>query len=103
MTTRGVPIKSQLSSHKLFSKNFSSYVDMVDQATLYDNNMQSSDPVVIAEKGRNELKQSEKVSVDVGGSLVVKHKELFQRFLSKSNLNENARNFSELYPKSTPK
>ena len=35
MTRRGVPVKGQLRSHKLFAKSLKKYIEMVDAAKIY--------------------------------------------------------------------
>ena len=38
MTKRGVPVKAQLRSHKLFAKSIEKYISVVDAAKIYSTN-----------------------------------------------------------------
>lgn len=80
---RGVPIPSQIRSHKLFSENFEKYCELVDEFTLYDNN-RASEPYIIAER-------------KIEGDFRKKEPE-YSSFLMKKEANVNATNYLELYP-----
>eukprot|EP00475_Leptophrys_vorax_P023210 TRINITY_DN3169_c0_g1_i1.p1 TRINITY_DN3169_c0_g1~~TRINITY_DN3169_c0_g1_i1.p1 ORF type:complete len:382 (+),score=64.17 TRINITY_DN3169_c0_g1_i1:732-1877(+) len=83
-TGRSVRIDAQLRSHKLFSMNFSRYVDLLDEIELYDNTQESASvPGLIARKLH-------------GGELEILDSQAFEYFNSISKINTNARQSSEL-------
>jgi len=88
ITGRGVPVHSQLRSHRLFSENFEEYVNLVDGAMLYDNSAPSSkpdsDPTIIFTK-------------ELNGTISIQHPQRYKRFLKKKSLNDDAQNADELY------
>nr|CAJ2471902.1 unnamed protein product [Leishmania braziliensis] len=91
-TNRGVPISTQLRSFKLFAENFTNYVSLVDEATLYNNNVfvkleKGELPPVLAEC--NERTQYK---------LLVHDEQAFQQFLRQQQINDEADNVLELYP-----
>lgn len=80
---RGVPIKEQLKSHKLFTQHFLEYVDWVDECQLYENDEKA---VLVAEKtGKDE-------------PFVIKDEARYQAFLRKATLDINAASADQLYP-----
>ncbi|KAG5493932.1 hypothetical protein JKF63_01764 [Porcisia hertigi] len=91
-TNRGVPISMQLRSFKLFAENFHDYVSMVDETTLYNNNVfvkleDGELPPVLAEcNEKTEYK------------LAVHDEAAFQQFLRQQHLNEHADNVMEVFP-----
>ncbi|SCU65361.1 Zeta toxin, putative [Trypanosoma equiperdum] len=87
-TGRSVPIKTQLRSFRLFAENFVEYVSLVDEATLYNNNV-----IVDLEKGELPPVVAEKRE----GKLVVVDHDAYALFLGQRGLNENAGNALELY------
>ncbi|CAJ1992540.1 Zeta toxin [Leishmania donovani] len=94
-TNRGVPISMQLRSFKLFAENFTDYVRMVDETTLFNNNI-----FVKLEKGELPPVLAE-CSNTTNGQLVVHDDAAFQQFLRQQQINDDADNVLELYP-STP-
>lgn len=46
---RSVPIPQLIRSHMLFSENFEKFVELMDEAVLYNNTLESG-PYIIAEK-----------------------------------------------------
>ncbi|CBZ30303.1 conserved hypothetical protein [Leishmania mexicana MHOM/GT/2001/U1103] len=91
-TNRGVPISMQLRSFKLFAENFMDYVRMVDETTLFNNNV-----FVKLEKGELPLVLAE-CSTKTDGKLVVHDEAAFQQFLRQQQINDDADNVLELYP-----
>ncbi|KAG5468238.1 hypothetical protein LSCM1_02216 [Leishmania martiniquensis] len=91
-TNRGVPISMQLRSFKRFAENFYDYVSLVDQTTLYNNNIfvkleNGELPPVLAECNENTNRK-----------LMVHDEAAFQQFLRQQQINENADNVLQVYP-----
>mmetsp|Transcript_24561 Transcript_24561/g.27320 ORF Transcript_24561/g.27320 Transcript_24561/m.27320 type:complete len:574 (-) Transcript_24561:48-1769(-) len=84
VTTRGVPVYSQLESHRQFSVNFEGYVKSVDQAMLFYNG--EKDPILIAHKEGK------------GKELEVLDKKRYKHFISKKDINSKAKSAAELFP-----
>lgn len=91
-TNRGVPISMQLRSFKLFSENFADYVAMVDETTLYNNNV-----FVDLEKGELPPVLAE-CTEETGNKLVIHDEAAFHQFLRQQQINENADNMMQVYP-----
>ncbi|KAG5493169.1 hypothetical protein GH5_01909 [Leishmania sp. Ghana 2012 LV757] len=91
-TNRGVPISMQLRSFKLFAENFFDYVSLVDETTLYNNNV-----FVTLEKGELPPVLAE-CNEKTNRKLVVHDEAAFQQFLRQQQINENADNVLEVYP-----
>ncbi|CAG9582069.1 conserved hypothetical protein [Leishmania major strain Friedlin] len=91
-TNRGVPISVQLRSFKLFAENFTDYVSLVDETTLFNNNV-----FVKLEKGELPPVLAE-CSSKTNGKLVVHDDAAFQQFLRQQQINDDADNVLELYP-----
>ncbi|KAK7200779.1 Zeta toxin [Novymonas esmeraldas] len=91
-TNRGVPISMQLRSFKLFAENFHEYVALVDEVTLYNNNVfvdldKGELPPILAEC-------TEKTKYQ----LVVHDEAAFHQFLRQQQINDNAGSVLEVYP-----
>lgn len=91
-TGRGVPIKTQLLSFKLFAENFPVYAELVDEATLYNNNVfvnlaKGELPPVLAHRDASEVDE-----------LHVLDNDAYQLFMKQRTLNVDADNILELYP-----
>jgi len=86
LTGRGVPVRGQLKSHQLFSKNFKEYVNLFDSVKLYDNNTRkdTNEPLLIAWKDK------------IGSELEFKLPE-YDRFLDKIHINPDANDIHHLY------
>eukprot|EP00760_Papus_ankaliazontas_P012794 PhM_4_TR15558/c0_g1_i1/m.82696 len=89
-TTRGVPIRSLLQSHKRFSENFPRYVEMFDSVTLYNNNVRvdldaGEVPPVIARKE------------GPGRPLEVLNRDAYTTFLKYQTIDENAVRAADLF------
>ncbi|GET92255.1 hypothetical protein, conserved [Leishmania tarentolae] len=91
-TNRGVPISMQLRSFKLFAENFSEYVRMVDETTLYNNNI-----FVKLDKGELPPVLAE-CNSQTNYQLVVHDEAAFQQFTRQQQINDEADNVLELYP-----
>lgn len=87
---RGVPVKAQLRSYKLYSEAFESYAAQCDEATLYDTNQR-----IDMEKGETPLVAAEKRE---GGTLDVVDERSYAHFLSHRSLNEHATCADDLFP-----
>lgn len=93
-TNRGVPISTQLRSFKLFSENFADYVTMMDETTLYNNNV-----FVDLKKGELPPVMAE-CSEKTGHKLQIDDEAAFQQFVKQQQINEDADNATEVYPAS---
>nr|ACS87792.1 conserved hypothetical protein [Angomonas deanei] len=91
-TNRGVPISMQLRSFKMFSENFADYVAMVDETTLYNNNV-----FVNLEKGELPPVMAE-CNESTGHKLAICDEAAFQQFIKQQQINENADNVMQVYP-----
>uniref|UniRef100_A0A7S4CQI9 Zeta toxin domain-containing protein n=1 Tax=Eutreptiella gymnastica TaxID=73025 RepID=A0A7S4CQI9_9EUGL len=87
---RGVPITSQLQSHKMYSANFESYLDLFDASTLLDNNHVSAKTV--AAKGSTIMAKE-----DDPKELQILDPEAYATFLRKQYINPDACGSSDLY------
>ncbi|KPI90445.1 hypothetical protein ABL78_0375 [Leptomonas seymouri] len=90
-SNRGVPISMQLRSFKLFSKNFTDYVAMMDETTLYNNNV-----FVNLEKGELPPVMAE-CNEETGNKLLIHDEAAFQQFMKQQQINENAKSVMEVY------
>ncbi|RNE96247.1 hypothetical protein TraAM80_09902 [Trypanosoma rangeli] len=88
-TGRGVPIPMQLRSFRLFSENFETYIEWVDKAILFNNNV-----VVNLTKGELPPVLAEKTE----DGLLIHDEEAYALFLRHRLLREDADNALELYP-----
>ncbi|EKF33543.1 hypothetical protein MOQ_002589 [Trypanosoma cruzi marinkellei] len=87
-TGRGVPIQMQLRSFRLFAENFERYIELVDSATLLNNN-------VFADLKKGELPPVLAEKTEKG--LLIHDEEAYELFLRHRHLNEDAENSLELY------
>ncbi|KPA82233.1 hypothetical protein ABB37_03349 [Leptomonas pyrrhocoris] len=93
-SNRGVPISMQLRSFKMFSENFADYVAMMDETTLYNNNV-----YVNLEKGELPPVMAE-CTEETGHKLLIHDEAAFQHFIKQQLINENADNVMQVYPSS---
>eukprot|EP00667_Euglena_gracilis_P002268 EG_transcript_2269 len=92
MSGRGVPVRAQLQSHKLYSLYFMQYLSLFDAAALMDNSGGTLQAHPILIKGESIMRSStdreEILVVDEGA---------YSRFLRKRFINIAARGMSEVY------
>jgi hypothetical protein len=93
-TNRGVPISTQLRSFKMFSENFADYVVMMDETTLYNNNV-----FVNLDKGELPPVMAE-CNEQTNHKLLIHDNAAFQQFVKQQQINENADNVMQVYPAS---
>ena len=87
LTGRGVPVFGQLRSHRLFSENFESYLELLDKAMLFDT---------------SETGEPRKVAMKESGQSLWQEPTLYSRFLRKKFINENANGVDNLYIDNDP-
>ncbi|EAN92405.1 hypothetical protein C3747_130g44 [Trypanosoma cruzi] len=87
-TGRGVPIPMQLRSFRLFAENFERYIELVDSATLFNNN-------VFADLTKGELPPVLAEKTEEG--MLIHDEEAYALFMRHRHLNEGAENNLELY------
>ena len=85
-TGRGVPLRSQLRSHRLFAESFPRYVALADQAFLYDSTTPLATPVLVASSA-----EKHKVTAH--------HPALYGAFRKRASLNEGAASVETLFPR----
>lgn len=82
ITNRGVPVTGQLRSHRLFSENFESYLDLLDKGTLFDTSCRGDpDRVALKETGHPLLSESF----------------AYNKFLRKRNIVDDATCVADMY------
>ena len=86
ITTRGVGIRAQLRSHRLFSENFLQYLALVDEAQLYDTTVP------------NEVKTIASYEATFGGKLLTEDRH-FLSFMRKKFICDDAAGAATLYGK----
>lgn len=85
---RWVPVSMLLEAHKGFSEGFPQYVELVDNAFLFDTSKDSAHEVAV----KNE---------DTGGKLKILDAAAYARFQKKTVLNVHAKNEAELFGSKT--
>lgn len=105
-TGRGVAVADQLKSHALFSKNFETYVNLVDSAYLFDTTLPSVEDIEEKKKDYTTqliglkpgiLFKTPDDASPVEGLFFVRFKGAFSRFIRKRSLNTSATCSEELY------
>jgi predicted ABC-type ATPase len=92
-TGRAVPTKQQLKSFKYFARSFETYVELCDEAILYDTNVR-----VDLDEGELPPIAARKVA---HGSFEIVDAEAYASFKRQSLLNEHAADERELFPQQT--
>jgi len=87
-TGRGVPLQSQLRSHRLFADNFARYVELADQTFLYDSTVPLATPVLVASSAEDHI-------------VSIHHPTLFTRFSRRAHLDDRACDASSIFPDTT--
>eukprot|EP00899_Mesostigma_viride_P025497 jgi/Mesvir1/6131/Mv00835-RA.1 len=82
LTGRGVPVRRQLASHRMFAAAFERYVRLVDKATLFSSNVLGGAPRIIAYKE--------------GNSTLMVDREEYPRFQAIALVDENAQSAEEI-------
>ena len=84
-TSRGVPVKSQLRSHRLFATHVSSggFLPLVDRMAVYNTtHTRDPKPCVVYDKSRNgKLYQSRRKSIDNGSTVLMDTEQKFPGFM----------------------
>eukprot|EP00192_Tetraselmis_astigmatica_P010115 CAMPEP_0117673816 /NCGR_PEP_ID=MMETSP0804-20121206/14687_1 /TAXON_ID=1074897 /ORGANISM="Tetraselmis astigmatica, Strain CCMP880" /LENGTH=811 /DNA_ID=CAMNT_0005482605 /DNA_START=99 /DNA_END=2534 /DNA_ORIENTATION=- len=91
VTTRGVPIPSQLRSHQLFSEAFPKYVEIFDKVSLYDN---SQPDLLLADAPNEPALIAYKEGLK---STLLIDQEKYTNFLKKASLNHRSASADEMF------
>jgi hypothetical protein len=82
ITSRGVPVRGQLRSHRLYSENFEPYLPLFDKVSLYDTSG-VGDPQMVALKEK--------------GQPLLCEPDGYKRFLTKKTINDGADGVENMY------
>lgn len=104
VTGRGVPVRQQLKSHKLFTSHFEEYVQSVDAAYLFDMSTARISVSEVGGSGRKGIIASKsgilfprRGQSFVDETLVIEKRAAYEQFTRRKGINIKAKCASELY------